>query len=275
MPCSQPLPATLAPQRIDARMAADPLRIRLSPEDVSRRREEEPRQLESRIADGQGREAYLFAPEGRHPGNGWPLLVVLHGCWQFRTEHDQELNAALFGEWARRAGVAVLVPFALQHTWDFVMSQGREGVDTEFLKYAMDEARRLQPIDDARIAVLGFSDGASYGLSLALANPDVFSTALVWAAGFCLPPPAPPPALPWEGSGTQRSGPRVLMWHGTEDTVFDINSISMPLRERLVQAGYPVTYHAEEGGRHVCPQPGSEFCDLSLAFWLNEGAPSA
>ena len=37
-------------------------------------------------------------------------------------------------------------------------------------------------MDDQRIAVLGFSDGASMGLSLALNNHSIFQAAMVWAA---------------------------------------------------------------------------------------------
>lgn len=177
--------------------------------------------------------------------------------------------AARYKDLAAQAGAAVLVPFALAHTWDFIhtqgFTQGGERGDVAFLSFSMNQARRLCRVDDSRVALLGYSDGASFGLSLALHNPDVFQAAMVWAAGFFAPPPGPPPARPPE-RGARR--PRLLLWHGTEDAVFDYRTVSLPLRERLLRSGYALDYRAEEGGRHVCPEPPSSFCEESLGFWL-------
>jgi len=214
---------------------------------------------EQHIAHG-GRFAHVLAPDGVHPEEALPVVFALHGCWQFRTERDMAYCAAMYREMANQAHAVVIVPWAKDHTWDFVMTQGRASGDTAFFAWCLEETRRLHRIDEGRVAIMGFSDGASFGLSLAVANPDIFEAVLVWAAGFCLPPP-PPSAMPL-------SRPRVFMWHGVEDQIFDIRSVSLPVRDHLHAAGLEVHYHAEEGGRHVCPQPGSEFCNAALEFWL-------
>lgn len=259
-PC--PVSVAAVPQPADARRRAarSPLKLELAEVEMSR---QQPRQLESRISR-HGRVAFLFAPETEVFADGLPLLLVLHGCWPNRTEQDMACNAFAFRELSQRFGAAVLVPYALQHTWDFVMSQGRASADDDFLSFAINEARSLHRINDSKISVMGFSDGASFGLSLAVANPNLFDAAMLWAAGFCVPPPSPL-ARPPEGSA---GVPRLFLWHGTEDQVFDIDTISKPLRDRLLEAGYEVDYRAEEGGRHICPQPGSEFCRSAMEFWL-------
>jgi len=209
-------------------------------------------------------DAYLLAPQAPGPPEGLPLLICLHGCWAQRTKADEARCVQLYQRLADEGNVAVVVPFAQHHTWDFVMSQGQQSRDTQFLRTCIEESRRLLPIDPLRISLMGFSDGASFALSLAAANGDLFETALVWAAGFCLP--APPPAT------FIKPRPHIFMWHGTNDQIFDLKTVSWPVRDHLLRAGYLVHYYAEPGGRHVCPEPGSDFCDAALGFWLSKPA---
>ena len=85
----------------------------------------------------------------------------------------------------------------------------------------------------------GFSDGASYALSLGLANGDVFDSVVAFSPGFAAP-------LLRHGS------PRIFVSHGTSDSVLPIRACSRTLVPRLEGEGYAVTYQEFDGG-HVVP----------------------
>merc|ERR1712066_855755 len=89
-----------------------------------------------------------------------------------------------------------------------------KSLDTEFLASSMNKVRKNYYIDDARIAVLGFSDGGTYALSLATNNPHIFQAAMSWAAGFYRHNP--------ELSPPYVRKPRILHAHGTKDDLFDL-----------------------------------------------------
>src|SRR5215213_6507056 len=96
-----------------------------------------------------------------------PLLVMLHGA----TQSAEDMFWYL-GPTAEEAGVAVLAPNSRDTTWDAI--GGSFGVDVEFLNRALERVFETVAIDQARVAVGGFSDGATYALSLGLINGDLF-----------------------------------------------------------------------------------------------------
>jgi phospholipase/carboxylesterase len=100
------------------------------------------------------------------------------------------------------------------------------------------------------VAVGGYSDGASYALSLGIANGDLFSHVLAFSPGFLTP------------TG-QRGSPRIFVVHGTRDRWLPIDSCSRRIVPRLERAGYEVLYREFEGG-HVVP-PGIA---REAAIWL-------
>ena len=93
----------------------------------------------------------------------------------------------------------------------------------------------------ARVAIGGFSDGASYALSLGLANGDLFTHVIAFSPGFITP--APPAGRP-----------PIFVSHGTEDQVLGIDVTSRRIVPRLKSAGYTVTYR-EFTGPHTVPTP--------------------
>jgi predicted esterase len=104
---------------------------------------------------------------------------------------------------------------------------------------ALERIFNLVFVDPGRIAVGGFSDGASYALALGLANGDLFSRVLAFSPGFV--PPVP------------RSGkPRVFVSHGDNDAVLPIDRTSRRLVPALQADGYDVTYR-EFQGPHTVP----------------------
>lgn len=64
-------------------------------------------------------------------------------------------------------------------------------------------------VDPSRVAIGGFSDGASYALSLGLGNGDLFRHIIAFSPGFAVPP-------------RQLGSPRIFMSHGTKDRVLPI-----------------------------------------------------
>ena len=56
--------------------------------------------------------------------------------------------------------------------------------DLDFLEYAYDLIFRRFPVDFERLGLIGYSDGASYGLSVGLSNPELFRAVMGWAAGL-------------------------------------------------------------------------------------------
>ena len=87
----------------------------------------------------------------------------------------------------------------------------------------------------------GFSDGASYALSLGLTNGDLFSAVVAFSPGFMSP-------------AAQRGLPRVFVSHGTGDPILPIEATSRRIVPELRRAGYQVRYREFRGGHTVPPQ---------------------
>jgi phospholipase/carboxylesterase len=100
-------------------------------------------------------------------------------------------------------------------------------------------------------AIGGFSDGASYALSLGLANGDLFDAVLAFAPGFAAPP------------GRQGT-PRILIRHGTRDRVLPVERCGRRVAGGLARAGYEVSYEEFDGG-HAVPR---DLPPAALRWWL-------
>jgi phospholipase/carboxylesterase len=96
-------------------------------------------------------------------------------------------------------------------------------------------------VDQRRVMVGGFSDGASYALSLGLTNGDLFASVLAFSPGFAAP-------------GRTRGSPRIFISHGTRDPVLPIEATSRKLAPRFERAGYDVRYLEFEGGHTLPPE---------------------
>lgn len=192
-------------------------------------------------ADG---EAVLVVPPGEPVPR--PLLVFLHGAGG-SAQHSLRLA----GRAAADAGSLLLATSSAAATWDLLA--GRLGPDVAVLDAALAAAFAAAPVD--RVAVGGFSDGASYALSLGLANGDLFEAVLAFSPGFMAPP------------GTTGT-PRIWISHGTRDRVLPVDRCGRRVSRELAAAGYDVTYREFDGGHAVPP----EELTGALAAWL--GAPA-
>ncbi len=196
--------------------------------------------------------AVLLTPAEIDPARRYPLITVLHGAGR----QDEMLVKACRDQPEARDAL-FLVPRSLLPTWDLIAS--RERPDLDFLEYAYDLIYRRYPVDPDRQALLGYSDGASYALSVGLSNPRIFRAVMGWAAGFiALAPGFDPDAAP---------KPAVLLEYGTHDELFPFDRVALPMRENLRKAGYTVEFRVDQGGKHW---PSADFLPEALDWFFSE-----
>lgn len=160
-----------------------------------------------------------------------PLLVLLHGAGSSGAEIFRRL-----GSHADEAGVAVLAPDSRSSTWDAV--RGEFGPDVRFIDDALVRVFDAVTVDGARVSIGGFSDGATYALSLGLVNGDLFRRILAFSPGFVV--------------GRAVVGkPRVFVTHGTGDPILPIDRCSRVIVPTLQKRGYDVTFREFAGGHEV------------------------
>jgi predicted esterase len=167
-----------------------------------------------------------------------PLLVLLHGAG---GRADRLLER--FGPAADEAGVALLVPDARGTTWDAI--RGDFGGDVTFLDRALARVFETVAVDPARLAIGGFSDGATYGLSLGLINGDLFRRLLAFSPGFLV-------------HGEPHGRPQVFVSHGRGDEILPIDRCSRVIVPALRRRGYEVRFREFDGGHEVPAAIGVE-----------------
>lgn len=185
-----------------------------------------------------GRDGLLYVPQSYSPSVPMPLLVLLHGAG------GQSSN--WFGSYGTRAEAHGFIALAIDSrapTWDAIYADGF-GPDVQFIDLALTATFKRCNIDPARIVLGGFSDGASYALSLGIANGSLFSRLVAFSPGYIVG--APP-----------QGKPGIFVSHGTLDPVLPIGSTSRTIVPRLRQDGYQVQY-VEFPGTHEVPAAISE-----------------
>ena len=186
----------------------------------------------SSLGLGHERDALLHVPPAA-AARPLPLVVLLHGAGS-----SAQAGIALLADLADEHGLLLLAPDSRGSTWDVI--RGGFGPDVEFLDTALEYVFASCPVERARIALGGFSDGASYALSLSITNGDLFSHLVAFSPGF---------AAPAEPVGR----PRIFVTHGVGDRVLPIERCSRQLVPVLRGGGYDVTYEEFDGGHTVPP----------------------
>lgn len=172
------------------------------------------------------RDAILYVPKTSQP---LPLFVMLHGATQSADDMFWYL-----GSTHEEAGVAVLAPNSRDTTWDAI--NDGFGPDVDFLNSALDRVFQTTPIDPALISIGGFSDGASYGISLGLINGDFFHSIVAFSPGFVI-------------SGEPHGKPRIFISHGTHDHI--LPGTGQPVATKLKSRGYDVTFREFDGDHEI------------------------
>ena len=185
------------------------------------------------------RQGYLYVPPAYRAEHPAPLALLFHGA----GEDARDALALLRGQ-ADEAGLILLAPSSRQYTWDVVAGR-RYGPDVAAIDRALESAFSRYALDPTRVAVGGYSDGASYALSLGIANGDLFTHVLAFSPGFVVP-------------ARQEGAPRVFVSHGTRDRWLPIDHCSRVIVPRLERAGYEIRYREFEGGHVVPPEIARE-----------------
>ncbi len=188
---------------------------------------------------GGVRPALLRVPAGEPTG----LAMLFHGAGG-----GPEGALDLLAGRADAAGLLVLAPASVGRTWDLIA--GPVGPDLQQCAALLAEVLSGWPVRYADRLVGGFSDGASYALSVGLGNGEMFSFAAGFSPGFL--------------TATARQGrPRVFVSHGTADAVLPIERCGRPVVRQLRELGYDVTYDEFADG-HLVP---AACVDHALRLW--------
>jgi phospholipase/carboxylesterase len=188
----------------------------------------------------KGRDGYVYVP-GSAPAAGAPLVVYLHGAGGSGGRAVQYVIAD-----ADRTGSIVIAPDSRKMTWGF---SGEDSIaDLVFLDEALDKIMTAHKVDERRVGISGFSDGASMALSWGLVNGKLFSAIAAFSPGFV------------HLSKPPLGKPRVFISHGTRDRVLPVDRCGRRIARELRAAGYEVDYR-EFDGDHTVP------AELGKAGW--------
>ncbi len=179
-------------------------------------------------------EPVLFVPD-ELPAGPVPLVVLLHGAQSTPADVLPIMEAE-----AQRRGVLLLAPKSIDYTWDVIVG-GAFGPDVAALDSALSEVFERFDVDPSRIAVAGISDGASYALSLALANGDLFRRVVAFSPGYF-------------AAGHRGTRPDIFVSHGRQDTVLPIEKTSWRVVSLLKRTGHHVTFREFDGGHEAPPE---------------------
>ena len=178
------------------------------------------------------RDGFVYVPKTYRANRPAPLVLMLHGAGG-----DAEGGLNILRNLADAFEVILLAVDSRQQTWDII--RGQYGPDIVFIDRALAQTFSRYAIDPRQVAIGGFSDGASYALSVGITNGDLFTHVIAFSPGFMAP-------------AGQQGLPRFFISHGKWDTVLPINRCSRKIVPQLQGAGYEVHYQ-EFAGPHTVP----------------------
>lgn len=207
--------------------------------------------------------AYVPASTAKGP---LPLVVLLHGAGG-RAEQFLERFVAD----ADRDGLMLLALQSKGATWDLIprrdgrggplsMKSGpvpRYGADVARIDMVLGELYARARIDPRRSVLLGFSDGASYALSLGLANPHLFASIIALSPGFVTIPAMVAPSQ------------RIFIAHGRRDQVLPFHVAQKDIAGLLKSNGLKPEFRPFDGDHRI---DDGALAD-GLAYALGSAAP--
>ena len=183
---------------------------------------------------GLKRPAILYVPQKASGA----FALVLHGA----NGHPDRMLSRLQPQ-ADEFGVTLLAPKSADGTWDAI--RGVFGADVAFIDDALRAAFAICNVDRQRIAVAGFSDGATYAVALGRANGDLFTHVLAFSPGFMIPV-------------TTNGHARFFLSHGTRDPILPIDSGSRRIARELRRENLSVKLREFDGEHTVPPEIARE-----------------
>jgi phospholipase/carboxylesterase len=207
-----------------------------------------------------GRNGLLYVPMS---GSGTlPLLILLHKSGGSPKEWFS--GGESFAPYAEKGKFIILAPESPEVSWG--IGPKNWGYDYVAINRALEEAFACCAIDRNRLAIGGFSDGASYALSLGLANGDIFRYIIAFSPGYIVKAHA----RGRRGNNNEVQIPMVYIAHGTADSVLPIASTSRIFASSLKKNGYSVEFHEFSGSHHLSRQVSDQAMRwLTTAFQHN------
>lgn len=186
------------------------------------------------LDDNNGRRAILYIPPTYNAAVPAPFMMILHGA---RGDGDRTLERQQ--EAADRHGVVLLCPSTRSGTWDALT--GSFAHDLEKLDTLLAQVFERCNIDPTRIASGGFSDGATYALSIGLLNGDFFTHIIAHSPGFII-------------SDDRQGKPRIYVSHGRQDQVLPFDRCGAVIVAQLEKEGYAPRFDVFDGGHEASPE---------------------
>ena len=171
------------------------------------------------MSEGKNRTYYLFVPEGLSKEKPAPLLVLLHG-----SGHNGKLLVEHWQKLAAQEGLILAGPDARSpEQW------GMPQDGPLFLRDLVEELKKTQPVDPARVYLFGHSAGAIFGLYMTALESEYFA-AVAASAG----------ALRESNFGMLDESERkipVALFVGTRDPLFPV-SVVRATRDAYTKRGF-------------------------------------
>jgi predicted esterase len=180
----------------------------------------------------------LYVPANYTPDHPTALALLLHGAGGV-AEYALSILQGLADE----HNLLLLAPASRRQTWDMLVDE--YGPDVTLIDQALDHVFTRYNVDAARVAIGGFSDGASYALSLGITNGDLFTYIMAFSPGYMAP-------------AREAGKPRIFISHGTRDDVLPIDACSRKIVPRLENDDYNVRYREFDGPHTVPPEMTAE-----------------
>jgi predicted esterase len=213
---------------------------------------------ETTLANG----AVAYRPASLSAGPA-PLLVLLHGASGYPLNFLQGMEPI-----ADRLGLVLLYPHSVGQTWDFIINVSTDGDpwrghDSARLDQSLADLFGRTDVDPRRVVLLGFSDGASYALSLGVANPRLFSAVVALSPGIFIPP---------DHSDRRQ---RVFVAHGRSDHILSFDSTSGTIVRELRDEGVDVRFRPFAGDHEIDPTVLREALDFALGLQAPAPPPTS
>lgn len=203
---------------------------------------------------GGASDGYLYVPASYEHTRPSALIVMLHGSGG-HAHHGVEILHPL----AEESRAIVLAPASADYSWETML--GRYATPVALLNRALEQVFSAYAVDPSRIALAGFSDGASCALALGLAHPDLFTHVIAFSPGFVLP------------HDTPRN--RIFISHGTRDEIQPIGSCSHRILGQLERSASPVEYVEFEAGHRIPPEIARRALEWLMESPESERAPAS
>jgi phospholipase/carboxylesterase len=193
------------------------------------------------------RDGHIYVPANYDPAEPSRLLILLHGAGGARTEWmTPEIE-----QFAESRSVVILAIESRYESWD-VAFLGRYDPDPAFLDDALEWTFARVNVDPNRIAIGGFSDGASEALGIGVANALLFRRIIAFSPSVYVVP---------FGRGT----PDVFVSHGTQDEVVPFAFSRDRVVPLLRANGMDVNFFIFDGS-HVLPS----YVQSAAFEWLTD-----